>query len=77
VFLTPKGADCAACREQQSNWRSIKGSRGHRAQIGIDYHRAAAIPSASVANHQSETFYQISLALWFDKATFTLDLRHL
>jgi hypothetical protein len=41
AFLAPKGGDYGAGKNKQSDWRSIEGSRRHRARIG-GYHGRSA-----------------------------------
>jgi hypothetical protein len=55
AFCAPKGGNREPCGDEQSDWRSIEWSRGHRAQIS-DYHGRSAETSGRsrstpLANH--------------------------
>ena len=60
AFHSPKGGNREPGADEQSDWRSIEGSRGHRAQIS-DYHgRSAENSGLATLNATSESLAYVA-----------------
>ena len=68
AFLAPKGSDRGPGRDKQSNWRSVEGSRRHRARIGGYHDRSAytlrvRYASMPLTNHFGYLIKSVSLCV--------------